>query len=94
VDASGDTWDLSLCTPDDLGRGLSERKLTGILQTLGVDGFTRLTGEAYHLAFPKEVLLENLKTLGIRRKRVVSEEQKAAAVERLAQARQNTPRAA
>jgi len=60
------------------------------------DGFTRLTGEAWHLAFPKVILLANPKNLGIRCKRVVSDEQRVAAVERLARHRtalQNSPRA-
>lgn len=94
ADATGDTWDLWLCTPDALSRGLGERKLTNLLTLLDVDGWVRLTGEAYHVAFPKAWLLANLRPLGIRRKRGMSEEQKAAAVERLAAAHLNRPRAA
>jgi hypothetical protein len=60
------------------------------------DGFTRLTAEAWHLAFPRFIPLANPKNLGIRCKRVVSDEQRVAAVERLARHRtalQNSPRA-
>ena len=74
-------WDLWLCSPDDIQKGLSTRRINNILTQLEKHPvkatFTKLTGEAYCNATPMVLILDNLDLLGIRKARVYTPEQKA-----------------
>jgi len=83
VTAEGDNWDVWLCNPKDLTKGLGTGKRNNIVAAMGGD-WHLLDGEAWIVA-PKEQILANLKTLGIRAKRFISDEQKEASKKRLAE---------
>ena len=90
------TIDLWLCNPTDMFNGLSKRKLNSLVYALEVPvestfndkvtkpiSFSVLDGEAWiNLALP-DLILENLKLLGIRKKRELTLIQKQSLVERL-----------
>ena len=77
VSAWEDGWiDIWVCDVKNLPRGmLGERKLSniqrGLLKTSAKLDFCRLTGEGYTQTRDKEVVLQNLKLLGIRKKRTL-----------------------
>jgi len=74
----GGVWDIWICNPDDIAAGLSQRRVRNIIQALESTGkmeFNELTGEAWGKVSDKNVILGNLKLLGIRKKRVMSPEQ-------------------
>ena len=89
-----DLW--LLCNPANMVKGLSKRKLNSLVSVLEVPvessfkdkvtksiSFNVLDGEAWiNLDLP-DLILNNLKVLGIRKKRMLSTEQKAALTERL-----------
>jgi len=87
----GDRLDVFICNPDDMQAGLGQRKVTNIVRALektaqeGV--FTVLNGEAYTQGLSVEIVCQHLSLLGIRKKRRVSEKQKAVLSERLARMR-------
>ena len=77
-DEIGDVWDIWICNPNDIAKGLSQRRVRSIILALESTGkmkFNELTGEAWGKVRDKDVILENLKLLGIRKKREVSPEQ-------------------
>lgn len=80
-------WDVFICNPDDVMDGLTERKLSAILrrieERLGKDpSATLYDGEAAVLMTADEVVA-CLDILGIRKARVVTEEQKEAFMRRI-----------
>ena len=93
-----DDWqiDLWLCNPTNMAKGLSKRKLNSLVSALEVPvestfsdkvsksiSFNVLEGEAWiNLDLP-DLILNNLKLLGIRKKRELSSAQKKSLVERL-----------
>ena len=93
-----DDWqiDLWLCNPANMCKGLSKRKLNSLVSALEVPvestfrdkvtkpiSFNVLEGEAWvNLDLP-DLILNNLKLLGIRKKRELTAIQKQALVERL-----------
>jgi len=93
-----DDWqiDLWLCNPANMGKGLSKRKLNSLISALEVPvestfsdkvtksiSFSVLEGEAWiNLDLP-DLILNNLKLLGIRKKRELTSIQKQSLVERL-----------
>jgi hypothetical protein len=82
----GVTIDIWLCTPTDIAKGLSPRTLTHRVNALKVivgDAVTELTGEAYTQTQHKDAVLQNLKLLGIRKARHVTDEQRQVTAERL-----------
>ena len=88
--------DLWLCNPSNMVKGLSKRKLNSLVSALEVPvestfrdkvtkpiSFNVLEGEAWvNLDLP-DLILNNLKLLGIRKKRELTAIQKQALVERL-----------
>ena len=90
------TIDLWLCNPSNMVKGLSKRKLNSLVSALEVPvestfndkvikpiPFNVLEGEAWiNLDLP-DLILNNLKLLGIREKRELTAIQKQALVERL-----------
>ncbi len=90
------TIDLWLCNPTDMFNGLSKRKLNSLVYALEVPvgstfndtttksiSFNVLDGEAWiNLDLP-DLILENLKLLGVRKKRELTPIQKQSLVERL-----------
>jgi len=90
------TIDLWLCNPTDMFNGLSKRKLNSLVSALEVPvestfndtttksiSFNVLDGEAWiNLDLP-DLILENLKLLGIRKKRELTFIQKQSLIERL-----------
>ncbi len=88
--------DLWLCNPANMVKGLSKRKLNSLVSALEVPvestfsdkvtksiSFSVLEGEAWiNLDLP-DLILNNLKLLGIRKKRVLTPAQKQSFVERL-----------
>ena len=93
-----DDWqiDLWLCNPANMSKGLSKRKLNNLVSALEVPvestlndkvikpiSFSVLEGEAWiNLDLP-DLILNNLKLLGIRKKRELTAIQKQSLVERL-----------
>lgn len=93
-----DDWyfDLWLCNPANMDKGLSKRKLNSLVSALEVPikstfndkvtksvSFNVLEGEAWvNLDLP-DLILNNLKLLGIRKKRELTSVQKQSLVERL-----------
>lgn len=93
-----DDWqiDLWLCNPANMSKGLSKRKLNNLVSALEVPvestfrdkvtkpiSFSVLEGEAWvNLDLP-DLILNNLKLLGIRKKRELNSIQKQSLVERL-----------
>lgn len=78
----GDRWDVWLCNPKDISKGLSTRKLNVLLEKLQQEeGFTALNGEAYAQVQGKELVENNLDLLGIRKRMQLSEERRKALVE-------------
>jgi len=93
-----DDWqiDLWLCNPTNMVKGLSKRKLNNLVSALEVPvestfsdkvtksiSFSVLEGEAWiNLDLP-DLILNNLKLLGIRKKRELTSIQKQSLVERL-----------
>ncbi len=93
-----DDWqiDLWLCNPANMSKGLSKRKLNSLVSALEVPvestfrdkvtksiSFSVLEGEAWiNLDLP-DLILNNLKLLGIRKKRELTAIQKQSLVERL-----------
>ena len=93
-----DDWqiDLWLCNPANMSKGLSKRKLNNLVSALEVPvestfrdkvikpiPFNVLEGEAWiNLDLP-DLILNNLKLLGIRKKRELNSIQKQSLVERL-----------
>lgn len=85
------TWDIWICNPADLCQGLGQRKVRNILSGLNSctgEAFHELTGEAWGKVRGTEIILRNLDLLGIRKKRVISEQQRKALAERLKSVRQ------
>jgi hypothetical protein len=92
-DGSIDLW---LCNPANMYKGLSKRKLNSLVSRLAapVEGtfsdktnkpiaFVVVDGEAWiNLDLP-DLILNNLKVLGVRKKRELSSSQKQSLVERL-----------
>ncbi len=77
-DEIGNVWDIWICNPGDIKAGLSQRKVKSMVRTLESTGkmeFNELTGEAWGKPRDQEIILGNLKLLGIRKKRQVSPEQ-------------------
>ena len=88
--------DLWLCNPANMSKGLSKRKLNNLVSALEVPvestfrakvtksiSFSVLEGEAWiNLDLP-DLILNNLKLLGIRKKRELTYIQKQSLVERL-----------
>lgn len=91
VSRLGNSWDVFVCNPSDLYNGLSQRKVSNIVEKLGKfpvnRGFTVLNGEAFSQDVPRETILKCLFILGIRKSRLISPEQKAALTERLKKVR-------
>ena len=72
-----DVIDIWLCNPIDIATGLGTRKLRTLILALNstVEGeFRELTGEAYTKTSLKDSNLLNLNLLGIRKKRIISDE--------------------
>jgi len=87
ITPEGDKWDVWLCNPKNMVKGLGTGKRNNIVTAMGEDlKWLILDGEAWAVV-SKERILANLKTLGIRAKRQISEEQKEAGRIRLAQYR-------
>ncbi len=73
-----DLWDIWICNPDDLYSGLTQRKVSGIIASLqkskGWGVFRELTGEADVRVRDKQLILNNLPVLGIKKKQEYSPE--------------------
>lgn len=91
VSRLGKQWDVFICNPADISKGLSQRKVHNIVRNIEQyaqeGGFTILNGEAYAQGVLKDVILQNLVPLGIRRKKQFSAEQKRALAGRLSRSR-------
>lgn len=67
--------DLFICNQRDMRKGLGQRKVNNIVSAIKSAGkvtFTELDGEAHTTLPNKQVVLDNLKLLGIRKKKVVT----------------------
>lgn len=91
-----DTWDVWLCSPDDVATGLTPQRLHAIAQYVekspGESGaYKPLTGEGVYTGMPTKILIRCASRLGIRRKpRPLNTSQRAA----LAAGRQQAGKAA
>jgi len=78
----GGRCDVWLCNSKDLAEGLSTRKLNILLKKLRLkEGFTVLDGEAYAHCRGKKLIENNLKLLGIRKRRQITEKSRKKLVE-------------
>lgn len=77
---SENIWDILICNQKNMKKGLGTGKVRNIasvlVETAVKDTYREMNGEASMLVQGNETILNNLKILGIRRKRIVSEEQK------------------
>jgi len=85
----GNRWDVWLCNPKNLIKGLSTRKLNVLLENLQQEaGFTVLVGEAYTKVQGTELIENNLDLMGIRKRRQITEERRKALVEQAGKLRE------
>ena len=77
-------WDLWICNPKDITKGLTTRKIRILLRKLWQEAsFTELTGETYAQVQGTDLISNNLDLLGIRKKRQLSEDQLQKMTDRL-----------
>lgn len=80
-------FDIWICNPKDIAKGVSQRKVNSMVEVLskhpGVGKITTLSGEAYFNTKDVNVVLDNLKLLGISKRRSVSKENKEAFTKRM-----------
>ena len=80
----GNQWDLWICNPKDITKGLTTRKIRILLRNLAQEAsFTELTGETYTNLQGADLISNNLDLLGIRKKRQLSEDQLQKMTDRL-----------
>ena len=90
VEPIGRAFDVWICNPTDMTKGLGTRKVNNMLEAFQSHTrtpFHRLNGEAYTRVAGKEIILQNLDLLGIRKKRQYSDETLRKTKERLKEAR-------
>jgi hypothetical protein len=89
-------FDVWVCNPNDLYNGLGQRKVSNIAAKLFkspcIGEFTELTGEGWGVVAGTEIILQNLKLLGIKKKRVDSPETVEKMIKRLNDAKEVRPR--
>ena len=83
------TWDVWICNPKDMTKGLGERKVNNITSILSEEDcgklpLLRLDREGVYPSMPKATLLKSLRVLGLRARMVVSDERKKKLAESLA----------
>lgn len=82
IERVGDLWDLYICNPKNMTKGLSQRKVSIIVSELQNHPtkatFTVLNGEAYCQIESVDLILKNLDLLGIRKKKKLTSEQRQA----------------
>lgn len=88
VELLNDVWDIWLCNTKDLTKGLSTKKLN-LLAALFEQSpyklnFTILNGEAIIRTKDVNFIIDNLKALGLRAKRIMSDERRKRLIEQLA----------
>lgn len=79
-------FDVFICNHADIKKGLSTVRVRNVISRLNIpvgSHFHELTGEAWGKVQGKEIILENLPLLGIRKKRSVSDEQRKQMAEQL-----------
>jgi len=67
--------DLFICNPKDMVNGIGQKKVNNIIRGLKSSvnvKFTELDGEAWAKVADKAVITDNLKLLGIRKKKIVA----------------------
>lgn len=84
----GETWDVWLCNPKNMEKGLTRKRVRSIkarIEALGRVGspFRELDGEGVWSCMPTDTLLSAASCLGLRRKRRTSEKQLAEMTARL-----------
>ena len=89
-------WDLFICNPQNLYDGLGQRKVNYIARELKKSLLNRtLTicdGEAFVTLHGTEVISQNLKLLGIKKKRVDSPETREKLIKRINHAKKTRPK--
>ena len=82
IERVGNLWDIFICNPGDMTKGLGQRKVNNIIDRLKIPPtngtFRILNGEAYTQVQDINLILQNLSLLGIRRKRRLSEKTRQA----------------
>ena len=83
-------WDVWLCNPKNLTKGLSTQRINKIIFELGLDAsfVTRLDREAIIRPVSTDLLLTSRVLLGIAKKRQLTEEQMQGLVQRMKQIRE------
>ena len=79
-------FDVWICNTADIQKGLGVRKVRNIVLSLNSTAgspFHELNGEAWGKVRGKEIILENLPVLGIKKKRRISDEQRKRIAEQL-----------
>ena len=90
IERVDDLLDVFICNPNDMTKGLSQRKVNSMISHLKTPPpapFKVLTGEAWTQVASKDFILQNLDLLGIRKKRQYSDEHIKKSVETLRRAR-------
>jgi hypothetical protein len=89
-------FDIWICNPDDPYKGLGQRKVCNIAANLFKSPckseLTELTGEGWGVVAGTEIILQNLKLLGIKKKRMDSPESFEKMVKRLNDAKEVRPK--
>ena len=86
ISFNDDAYELWIIKPNL--QPLSELKLTHILKKIPANlGFTRLNGEAFLMVRNKELVLQMLPLLGIRKRRAISDDVRKCLIKRMEDAR-------
>ena len=93
-DRGDDIWNIWIGNPFDMAKGLGQRKVRNIARVLDETcvktAYRELDGEADMWVVGTEGILQNLKLLGIRKKREISAGQREKMIQRLVLARRDT----
>lgn len=79
-------FDVWICNTADIQKGLGAQKVRNIISRLNYPAgspFHELTGEAWGKVRGKEIILQNLPLLGIKKKRRISDQQRKQMAEQL-----------
>jgi hypothetical protein len=89
-------WDVWICNSNDIDQGLDQRKVINIAANLFKSPckseLTELTGEGWGVVAGTGIILQNLKLLGIKKKRMDSPESFEKMVKRLNDAKEVRPK--
>jgi len=79
--------DIFVCNPTNMAKGLGTGKVRNIMKAINNPSWHEVNNEAWSIDATKADVIDNLRTLGIRQKRTMSDEQREMVTERFRIAR-------